>query len=163
MNLKVNIKNLLKMKKNELKNNKKLEFINETSFIDLNDIHRFSWWTGFCDAEGNFQIYPKKRLLKSGELSKVNVGNGFHLSLHKRDLSLIKDIHNKLNLGTVYESESKDDVRLAVNDKVGINKICKIFSMYPLLTMHQLTRFLLLKEIFNNDIKEFKTLDLFNQ
>jgi len=42
MDLKLNIKNLLKMKKNELKNNKKLEFINETSFIDLNDIHRFS-------------------------------------------------------------------------------------------------------------------------
>lgn len=43
------------------------------------------WFVGFNDAEGNFQVYPKKRVLKSGEISKYNVGYAYHLSLHQRD------------------------------------------------------------------------------
>lgn len=52
------------------------------------------WFVGFCDAEGNFQLYPKKGVLKSGIVSKYNVGLGFHISLHSRDTELLQSIHN---------------------------------------------------------------------
>lgn len=122
-----------------------------------------NWFLGFVDAEGNFQTYPKKRLLKSGEVSKYNIGLGFHISLHLRDLSLIKTIHSKLNVGIISVNEKKNDARLAVNDKAGILEICKFFENYTLLTSHQLTRFLLLKEFLIRDVKEFKSLDLYNK
>lgn len=44
------------------------------------------WFIGFNDAEVNFQVYPKKRVLKSGEISHYGVGYSYHLSLHNRDL-----------------------------------------------------------------------------
>jgi hypothetical protein len=43
------------------------------------------WFIGLNDAEGNFQTYPNKRILKLGEISKINVGYSYHLSMHKRD------------------------------------------------------------------------------
>ena len=79
------------------------------------------WFVGFSDAEAGFQVYPKKRILKSGILSKINVGHSYHLSLHKKDLSIIKDIHSVLNnVGSVYEYKDKMDSRLAINDKDGL-------------------------------------------
>lgn len=38
------------------------------------------WFIGFNDAEGNFQVFPKKRVLKSGEISHYGVGCAYHLS-----------------------------------------------------------------------------------
>ena len=48
---------------NNLKNNEK----NSSLRLDKSWL---SWFVGFCDAEGNFQVYPKKRTLKSGVVSK---------------------------------------------------------------------------------------------
>lgn len=31
------------------------------------------WFIGFNDAEGNFQVFPKKRVLKSGDISHYGV------------------------------------------------------------------------------------------
>lgn len=118
---------------------------------------------GFSDAEGNFQVYPKKRTLKSGEVSKYNVGLGFHLSLHSRDLELLQSIHNNINnIGTFYEHKLRDEVRIAVNDRTGLRTLIDIFDSFPLVTIHQNTRYKLLKEFLVNDIKEFKTLEAFN-
>lgn len=39
------------------------------------------WFIGFNEA-------PKKRILKSGEISHYGVGHSYHLSLHNRDASL---------------------------------------------------------------------------
>ena len=123
----------------------------------------FNWFVGFCDAEGNFQVYPKKRTLKSGEISKYNVGYAFHLSLHSRELELIKTIYKNLNeIGTINISPSKPDVRLAINDRASLLVICRIFDNYRLRTGHQLSRYLFLKEGLENNIKEFKTLELYN-
>lgn len=72
------------------------------------------WFVGFTDAEGNFQVYPKKRTLKSGNISKVNVGHTYHLSLHRKDLCIVKDIQNA-------EYKDKIDSILAINDK---KKVC---------------------------------------
>lgn len=121
------------------------------------------WFTGFCDAEGNFQLYPKKRVLKSGAISKYNVGLGFHLSLHSRDSELLQVIHSKLNnIGTFYVYKNRDEVRIAVNDRPGLKALVDIFDLFPLVTIHQYTRYCLLKEFLVNNVKEFKTLDEFN-
>jgi len=127
-----------------------------------NDIKLLNWFRGFCDAEANFQVYPKKRLLKSGEVSKYNIGYGFHISLHKREENLIKLLHNNLNIGVVNISDSRNDARLAINDKKGIIKICNYFDEYPLYTLNQNIRFNLLKEFIYDDISEFNSLELFN-
>lgn len=50
------------------------------------------WFVGFNDALGNFQVYPKKRVLKSGEISKYNVGYAYYLSLHQRDTEILQNI-----------------------------------------------------------------------
>lgn len=127
------------------------------------NINWIGWFIGFLDAEGNFQVYPKKRLLKSGVLSKVNVGLGIHITLHLRDLKIIQKIHKLLQIGTIYISEAKSEARLAINDKVGITLLCNILSNYSLLTSYQLTRFLVLKKFLEDSIKEFLTLELYNE
>jgi hypothetical protein len=108
-------------------------------------------------------MYPKKRVLSSGIISKYNVGLGFHLSLHNRDIDILKDIKNKLNdIGTIYEYKDKPDSRLAVNDKSGLLYLINIFDLYPLLTKNQLIRYRLLRECLINDVKEFKTIEEYN-
>lgn len=135
--------------------------------ILMNNLNKkwLQWFVGFSDAEGNFQVYPKKRTLKSGEISKYNIGYGYHLSLHKKDVDILKEIKNKLNdIGTIYEYPVKPDSRLAVNNKAGlIYLIDNIFDLYPLKTKNQLTRYLLLKDGLLDNIKEFKTLQQYNQ
>lgn len=65
-----------------------------------------SWLVGFIDAEGNFQIYPKKRVLTSGKIARYNVGFSFHLSLNKKSdlLYLIDNIFEKYPLITKNQS-----------------------------------------------------------
>lgn len=122
------------------------------------------WFVGFTDAEGNFQVYPKKRVLKSGEVSKYNVGLGFHLSLHSRDLDIINTIYKNLNnIGTIYTYKNRPEVRIAINDRSGLNLLIKNLENFPLITEYQLTRYLLLKEFLTKEIKEFKTLEEFNK
>lgn len=116
------------------------------------------WFIGFSDAEGSFGMYPKKRYLVSGDISKINIGFSYHLSLHKRDAEIIKLIRENLNnIGVIYEYKDKPDIRLAINDKPSLLYINNIFDAYSLLTKHQLTRYLLFKQGIMNEITEFKT------
>lgn len=82
-----------------------------------------------------FRRAQKKRLLKSGEISHYGVGCAYHLSLHKRDAMLIRDIHEKLNkIGVIYEYSQKPDCRLAVGDISGLLHLFNtVFDVYPLL------------------------------
>ena len=114
----------------------------------INNLEKWiHWFLGFTDAEGNFQVYPKTRTLKSGQISKINIGYGYHLSLHKRDLALLKDIQSRLNgLGSIYQYTSKPDARLAVNDKTGLLYLMEnVFDVFPLVTRNQSARYNLLK------------------
>ena len=110
----------------------------------------------------HFRYILKKEL---GELSKVNVGYSYHLSLHTRDRDLILDIQKKLNnVGSFYEYDGKTDVRIAVNDKSSlIFLIENLFNIFPLITRHQLKRYLLLREVLLSGVTEFKTLDSYNE
>jgi LAGLIDADG endonuclease len=118
-----------------------------------------SWLIGFTDAEGNFQIFPKKRVLASGEIVRYNVGYSYHLSLHNRDSNILRDIQEKLGIGIIYEYKNKPDCRLAVNKKSDLlYLINNIFNKYPLITKNQFIRYHLLKNGIINEITEFKTL-----
>jgi hypothetical protein len=110
-------------------------------------------------------VFPKKRVLKSGEISHYGVGCAYHLSLHKRDTILIKDIHEKLNkIGVIYEYQKKPDCRLAVGDRNGLLYLFNIvFDVYPLLGINQLMRYSLLKHCVINEVKRFQTLEEFNK
>lgn len=59
---------------------------------------------------------PRKEFLsRGGGISRYGVGCAYHLSLHSRDATLIKDIHQKLdNIGVIYEYKTKPDCRLAI-------------------------------------------------
>jgi hypothetical protein len=124
----------------------------------------FSWFIGFIDAEGNFQIYPKKRVLTSGKLARYNIGYGFHLSLHKRDIDILKDIKSKLDKGVIYEYKDKPDSRLAVNKKSELVYLIEnIFDKYSLVTRNQLIRYQLLRYGIVNNITEFKSLEEYQE
>jgi hypothetical protein len=85
------------------------------------------------------------------------------LALH-RDKELIEIIYKNLNnIGTINISQSKNEARLAINDYSSILFICNLFDNFHLRTFSQLSRFLFLREGLINNIKEFKTLDLYNQ
>lgn len=132
---------------------------------NLNKNIWLQWFIGFNDAEGNFQVFPKKRVLKSGEISHFGVGHSYHLSLHSRDAALIKDIQQRLgNVGVIYEYQNKPDCRLAVGDKKGLLYLVDtVFDLYPLLANNQSMRYNLLKNGLINEVKKFKTLDEFNK
>lgn len=131
--------------------------------INLKNERWLQWFIGFNDAEGNFQTYPKKRVLKSGEISHYSVGYAYHLSLHSRDALLIKDIQQILgNVGVIYEYANKPDCRLAVGDKEGLlNLIKNVFDVCPLLANNQFMRYCLLKNGLINEVKKIKTLEEF--
>lgn len=116
------------------------------------------WFIGLNDAEGNFQIYPK---LNSGKISKVNVGYSYHLSMHNRDIEMLKGIQSKLNgIGSIYEYTNIPESRLVVNDKRGLLYLVEnIFEPNPLVTKNQLIRYQLLKDGLINQINEFNTLE----
>jgi hypothetical protein len=122
-------------------------------------------FVGFNDAEGNLQVFKKKRVLKSGEISSYSVGHSYHLSLHRRDAVLIKDIQQKLgNVGVIYEYKNKPDCRLAVGDRKSLLSLFDtVFDVYPLLANNQSMRYNLLKNVIINEVKKFQTLEEFNK
>jgi hypothetical protein len=63
------------------------------------------WFTGFCEAEGNFQVFKKTRKTKSS--TYFGVGVGFHLRLALRDYSLLKEIKETLNWSIYKYTEKK--------------------------------------------------------
>ncbi len=76
---------------------------------------------------------------------------------------MLLNIKQILNIGTIYEYKNKSDVRLAVNDSSSLLYLIKnIIEKYPLITKHQLKRYLLLRECFLNKVKLFKTIEDYN-
>ena len=58
------------------------------------------WFVGFCDADDNFQVFPKKRsyLTKEGILNEYyNIGYGLHIGLSIKELHLLEKVKTKLN------------------------------------------------------------------
>jgi len=125
------------------------------------DDNWIGWFIGFCDAEGNFQTFPKKRVRKDKSVY-YNVGYGFHLGLHSRDKDLMNLIHSKLGYrGKVYEyhKSNKDEIHLAVTQLEELNWLNEnLFDSYPLLTKHQWDRYCRLRYGVLNKINRMETL-----
>lgn len=137
--------------------------------IDLNWIN---WFIGFCDGEGNFQTFPKKRNYKSlngwrSHSNYYNIGYGFHLSLSIKDRELLLDIHKNLSFkGQIYEYKEREEIRLAITKledlKWLINNVFEVPLSISLLTKHQYLNYTRLKlgvlNKFNrlNSLEEYK-------
>jgi len=112
--------------------------------IKITNKNWIQWFMGFIEAEGNFQIFKKRRINKTKNIEYYNIGYGFHLSLNIRDRELIQEIHKNLNyLGKIYEYNCKrQEVRLAVTKLEDLKwLILNIFEISPLLTKHQKERY----------------------
>nr|BBG67068.1 hypothetical protein [Stropharia rugosoannulata] len=126
------------------------------------------WFVGFCDADANFQVFPKQRsyLKKDGTLSKyINIGYGFHISLSQRETELLKDFQIKFNhIGHIYTYPEKEECRWAVTKKSELIYLIETaFSLdnVILITKHQRERLARLKYVLINNIKRFETSEEF--
>ena len=118
------------------------------------------WFVGFCDADANFQVFPKKRsyLTKEGILNEYyNIGYGFHISLSIKDLELLKKIKYTLGRGTIYEYLEKNEARLAITKLKDLNWLIEnVFEKFSLIKKHQRDRYF----IFKNGILTKKKIEL---
>jgi len=132
------------------------------------------WFIGFMDADGSFQIFPKKRSyisINSGIISEyINIGYGIHISLSERDLPLLKEInqhlsnlvnpniHNNFKLsGKIYTYPKRKEAVLAYTKLLDIQFLIEnVFDKYPLVTLNQRQRYNLLR---TGILKKIKRLD----
>lgn len=126
------------------------------------------WFVGFCDADANFQVFPKKRsyIKKEGSLSEYyNIGYGFHVSLSMKDLDLLlktKDLFN--SIGNIYTYPSRDEARFCVTKKTELVYLIEtVFDLYPLLTQHQRDRYARLRHVVLNNFNRVETLEEYNK
>jgi hypothetical protein len=122
------------------------------------------WFVGFIDADGSFQIFPKKRsyIKKNGQSSEyINIGYGFHIGLSINDKQLLIDIQKKLNnIGHIYEYPERNEIRLAITKLIELNYLIdNIFDKYPLLTDTQRKRYALLKKGVTNKINRVENME----
>ncbi|MBP1357806.1 MAG: LAGLIDADG family homing endonuclease [Sulfolobus sp.] len=80
--------------------------------------NRIQWFIGLLDAEGNFQVSPRKRTNSKGVLIGYGVLVGFHLGMHIREAEMIKSIQVILgNIGKIYLYPHKQEVHYAITKK----------------------------------------------
>lgn len=146
-----------------------------------------SWFVGFFEGDGNFQIHYKnvqsKEMLIEKEIknediscnatcisadkkkkkplySKTRIGYSINISLSQTELELLENIQNKFNLfGTIYVYPKRKEARLAIWKKDEVRWLIEnIFDIYPLITDHQKDRYAKLRYGFLNNITLFNNL-----
>lgn len=119
------------------------------------------WFIGFMDAEGNFQLFPKVRKDKNGNISRYGLGYGFHMGLSSRDTALVEHIQCKLQgLGKVYIYPHKEEAHYAITRKQELLLfISLVLSEHSLLTSHQYKRFMNLKNVLLNGPTSFPSME----
>ena len=121
--------------------------LNNRSFSTLNSITETElnpWFiTGFSDAEGCFSIkvQPNAKLKTKWRVRPV-----FSITLHLKDLSLLKAIQNTLGVGKINKC-GKKAITYAVDSIKEIPVIISHFDIYPLIT-HKLSDYLIFKQCF---------------
>ena len=125
------------------------------------DIKFYSWFAGFCDAEGNFQTTNFKRVNKKGIITSIGLKYSFHIGLHLRDKNLLEFIQTKLNnMGKIYEYPKKEEAHLAIYKVEDLKWLIEnIFSKFPLLSDHQALRYEQLRIGITNNLKRLDSLD----
>ena len=114
-------------------------------FSTLNLQSKLNPWeiTGFTDAEGSFTItiYPDRRSRLKWAVQPI-----FTINLHRKDLPILEQIKNTLQLGNIVNRSTS-----VVSYKIGSKKELKLlihhFDKYPLVTC-KLSDFLLFKQCF---------------
>ena len=120
------------------------------------NIKWIEWFVGFCDADANFQVFPKIRKGLNNSIY-YNIGYGFHISLSIKDLELLKKIKYTLGRGTIYEYLEKNEARLAITKLKDLNWLIEnVFEKCSLITKHQRDRYF----IFKNGILTKKKIEL---
>jgi len=104
------------------------------------------WVTGFSDAEATFSLKVSK---SSTTRSGWNVIPEFQITLHSRDLLLLRKIHSFFGLGAVKERSDRIQAYYSVQSARAIaNVIIPHFDRYPLLTQKK-ADYLLFKQAVN--------------
>jgi cytochrome c oxidase subunit 3 len=128
----------------------------ETQFTSLQkeiylDSEFLEWFSGFTDAEGNFNI----TLQKLKENNYTNAMLTFQIGLHIDDLSLLEYIKNKLNCGHISITTSR--CNYFVNDKTSLIQVILPIFNFIKLNSSKYYQFLIFEKAVNL-IKEKKHL-----
>jgi cytochrome c oxidase subunit 3 len=115
------------------------------------DLEFLEWFSGFTDAEGNFNITLRK--LNGNNYTSVMLT--FQIGLHIDDLSLLEYIRDKLNCGHISISGSK--CNYFVNDKTSLIQIILPIFKFIKLNSSKYYQFLIFEKAINL-IKEKKHL-----
>src|SRR5438034_4791928 len=126
------------------------------------------WFIGFCDADGNFQVFTKLRsyVKKDGTTSKnYNIGYGFHISLSSKDLPLLLDIQKRLNnIGHIYEYPARDEARFSVTKLEELNYLIEnVFDLGHLITEHQRSRYAIFRYGVSNKFNRVETMEEYKE
>lgn len=82
---------------------------------------------GFLDAEGNFQVFPKKRVNAKGEITHYGVGYHFHIGLSQRDAKLLEFIKLQFQgIGKIYPYPHKEEAHYAISRKDDVSGLWTI-------------------------------------
>jgi hypothetical protein len=122
------------------------------------------WIEWFCDADANFQVFPKVRsyIKKDGTPSNYyNIGYGIHISLSSKDLPLLLHIQKMLNnIGHIYEYPSRDEARLSLTKLSELKYLIEnIFDISPLITAHQRSRYTIFRYGVLNNFNRVETME----
>lgn len=96
----------------------------------LKDPEFLTWFSGFVDAEGCFNLKKDYRRSKSPFLFE------FLINLHKDDRKVLEYIQTRLNIGKI--NNSGDTSRFSVSTKSGVLQIINILTQYSLKTTKRL-------------------------
>lgn len=104
-----------------------------STWVDVKESKLSPYWvTGFADAEATFSLKISK---SSATRSGWNVVPEFQITLHSRDLLLLRKIHSFFGVGVVSERHTRDQVYYTVQSARTIaNVIIPHFDEYPLIT-----------------------------
>ena len=118
-----------------------------TTNVDVKEANLSPYWvTGFADAESTFSLKVSK---SSTTRSGWNVVPEFQITLHSRDLLLLRKIHSFFGIGIVGERNTRDQVYYSVQSARDIAKvIIPHFDKYPLITKKR-ADYLLFKQAIN--------------
>lgn len=106
------------------------------SLKELTNEEFIEWLRGFTDGEGCFMLNINNYKNKEGVVTSKGITLKYTIFLHKDDAPMLKQIKNRLGLGTVRIYERF--VSFEVTKQKEIEKIIEIFSQNPLNTSKHL-------------------------
>jgi hypothetical protein len=107
-------------------NNKNIKELIQTKRQNIENNNFYEWFRGLVDGEGCFSIIPIKRN------NNISFNFRFVINLHKDDIFMLQTIHNKLNIGSVYEYKGNHFAQYSVTKKNDLLIIFNIFDNNPL-------------------------------